>query len=289
MNLTPVLLYSHAEEPVTRALLSLCKSDEAFEIIEISLERLLGDAIIFDEIKDNQVKVQWSFDSGVSISNSADCYLINRVISVPEAIFRDFVDVDRAYAASEFRAYLAFAIESFPQCLAKPGPFGLSGNRYSLPKQWEIVKGANLGLCVPHYFLGDLSNVHVTSDLVCSSPYNYYYWKPIESTPPSASFAFKRPHGIPVICCIVGEQINMFPYRKDDELCSSCLPKIREVSRMLADLFDYKIAEILLFSTGNSGLNFGMISNIPYASERKSWFQAMIQTFFIKNILGQTT
>lgn len=128
-----VLLYSHSFEPITQVLLNSFDQDGG-GLIKISLSELLNNSCIFDEI-DEQIKLSWNFSNGLKITNSDQHYLINRVLSIPEEIFSDFAKEDRSYSLSEFRAYLAFAIEAFPNSFAKPGAFGLSGNRFSLPRQ----------------------------------------------------------------------------------------------------------------------------------------------------------
>lgn len=139
--MTPILLYSHAKEPITQILLS-STLDQKCGLIKLSLEDLLNKASIIDELNHDEVKINWNFPSGLKILNSNNFYLINRVISVPEEIFNDFSEEDRLYSMSEFSAYLAFAIEAFPNSFSKPGPFGLSGNRFSLPRQWGMIKKA---------------------------------------------------------------------------------------------------------------------------------------------------
>jgi len=67
---------------------------------------------------------------------------------------------------SEFRAYLAFAIEAFPSSFSKPGPFGLSGNRFSLPRQWEMIKKAEFTCDSPKYYLENMNFCPLKRDLV---------------------------------------------------------------------------------------------------------------------------
>lgn len=135
----PILLYSHPDEPITQALLS-SELDQNFNMIKLSLVTLLQDITIMDEFNNFDIKIEWQLPSGLKIFNSSDFYLINRVLSVPETLVCDFAEEDRNYSLSEFRAYLAFALEAFPYCFSRPGAFGLSGNRFSLLRQWEIVK-----------------------------------------------------------------------------------------------------------------------------------------------------
>jgi len=44
-------------------------------------------------------------------------------------------------------------------------------------------------------------------------------------------------------------------------------------------LFNYNIAEILFFIEGDD-FTFGMISNIPFASNKKNWFHEKVCVYF---------
>lgn len=280
----PVLLYSHADEPITRALF-FSELDQKFNMIKLSLELLLKETTIIDEFTENEVKVDWTLPSGSKISNSKDFYLINRIISVPDALFHDFVEEDRTYSLSEFRAYLAFAIEAFPCCFSRPGAFGLSGNHYSLPRQWERVQQSSLFVKVPRYYLGDMHYCTLRGEVIYSEPFNFYYWKPSTEVKYELSFAFERPKGKPIIACVIGDEIEIFPYYSHEFLSAEDVKVIEELSKDVAKLFNYPISESLFF-LGNHKVSFGMITNIPYASRNKKWFLSMINSFFIK-IMGR--
>ncbi len=273
----PVLIYSHADEPITHALFS-SELDQKFNMVKLSLESLLKDSVIIDEFDESEVKIDWTLSSGLKISNSKDFYIINRVLSIPEILFHDFSEEDRIYALSEFRSYLAFAIEAFPCCFSKPGAFGLSGNRFSLPRQWEMIKQSNLSVKVPNYYLGNVHYCGLKGDVVYSEPFNFYYWKPSEEIK-NTSFVFERPKGKPIIACIIGDEIGVFSYYPQDKLSSRDSELVKEHCRALSRSFNYPIAECLFF-LDDIEVNFGMISNIPYASRNKKWFSGMINSFF---------
>lgn len=276
----PVLLYSHIDEPITHALFS-SELDQKFNMIKLSLELLLENTTIIDEFDANEVKINWTLSSGSKISNSKDFYLINRVLSVPDSLFHDFAEEDKTYSLSEFRAYLAFAIEAFPCCFSKSGAFGLSGNCYSLPRQWEIVRQSNLFVRVPRYYLGNMYYCSLGGQIVYSDPFNFYYWKPNTEVKNKASFAFERPKGKPIIACIIGEEIEIFPYYSYEFLSLEEEKVIKQLSKNITKIFDYSISESLFF-LDNEEINFGMITNIPYASKNKKWFSNIINSFFIK-------
>jgi hypothetical protein len=278
----PVLLYSHLDEPITRALFS-SELDQKYHMIRLSLEFLLKDATIIDEFNANEIKIEWTLSSGLQIRNTKDFYLINRILSIPEALFCDFIEDDRTYSLSEFRAYLAFAIEAFPYCFSKPGAFGLSGNRYSLPRQWERVKQSHLHVRVPHYYLGNMRYCALNGEIVYSEPFNFYYWRSNTEANHETSFAFKRPKGKPIIACMIGDTIEVFSYYSYDPVPERDEEVIKALSKEISRLFDYSISESLFFLERGK-VNFGMITNIPFASKNKKWFFSAINSFFIEKL-----
>ncbi len=287
--MTPVFLYSHSEEPITSTILS-SSLDIELGIIKLSLRDLLKDTLILDEIDENGAKIEWTLPSGAKISNSNKFYLLNRVLSIPEDLFNDFAEEDKAYSISEFRAYLAFSIEAFPNCLDKPGAFGLSGNKFSLPRQWNIIKKANLDIATPIHYLGNLNFMNENDKKerwVFSTPNNYYYWKESQNSnfQNNFSFAFKKPPGVPVVCLVFGKKIEIFSYYPNDEISVENYSIIKECAHEITRLFEYNIAEILFFSNA-CGVSFGMISNIPYASKNKIWFSSMLSSFIKTEVLN---
>lgn len=284
--MTPILLYSHADEPITRALLSSTLDQSG--LIKLPLKALLDEACIIDEFDNEEVKIDWSFPSGLRITNSNDFYLINRVISVPEEIFCDFSEEDKLYSISEFRAYLAFAIEAFPNSFSKPGAFGLSGNRFSLPRQWETIKRAKCTFKTPNYYLGNMEFCPLMGDLVYSNPFDFYYWKPnldvidIDKT----SFVFLKPSGKPVVSFVIGERVKIFYCQSSDEISLKMNLLLKENSLLISRLFNHPIAEILFFVEENS-FTFGMISCVPYASNKKDWFLENISLYFEEKLMGK--
>lgn len=280
-KMTGILLYSHHNEPVTQVILS--HAQHGANIITLSIKELLDNVIIFDEISD-VVKLSWKLPCGKVISNSKDFYLINRVLDLPQDLFDDFHEDDKGYSRAEFYAYLLFALEAFPLSLSKPGPFGLSGNAYSLPRQWEMIKQETNEMLIPDYYFGAMSMCPYPqgedSNVVYSSPNNNYCWKPnkYEDNADSASFAFIKPKGVPVVCFMHGKEAKVFPFDAKETLSSEQEDLIKKNAHILNKIFKYKIAESLLF-IDKDVVSFGMISPLPHASRHKDWFnEAIIST-----------
>lgn len=117
----PVLLYSHTAEPVTQALLTSGLGKD-LSLVKLSLSNLLKDTSIFDEINDDEVKIEWTLPSGEKIHNSENYYLLNRILSIPEELFEEFDSEDRTYSMSEFRGYLTFGFKIVGEFIASWHP-----------------------------------------------------------------------------------------------------------------------------------------------------------------------
>ena len=275
-----VLLYSHENDPITKSLIDINKC-ETIDLIKISLEYFLNNISVCDEVSCCKTVINWILPSGLTIVNDRNFFLVNRVLSVPSDLMNNFNDEDKNYALCEFRSYLTFAIEAFPNCHAKPGAFGLSGNRYSLPRQWETVKSKHPNLSVPKYYLGNMAYCDLKKNIIYSNPNNYYNWRVEGCVDKKNNFAFEKPTGIPVIAYIIGELVEVYPYTDTHNLSAKNACLIKKIALEISTVFKFTIAEILFFLDHNH-LTFGMISNTPYSTKKKIWFATTIKNYFKK-------
>lgn len=281
----PLLIYSHAKEPITRALLdsSFC---EKWGGLSISVENFIAEMEVYDEFDESTVKINWWHSSSKTIiNNTKDYYLINRILSIPESFFKIFSTQDQAFVAAEYRAYFLFAMQAFPFSFVKPGPFGMCGNRFSLPRQWSIIKRSLTDLMsVPNFYLGNMKFCELTKNVVYSDPNNFYFWKPSEVKKEDFSFAFEKPDGLPVIGCVIGNHKTIFSYYENDHICEEMKSKILHSLDELQNLFGFSgILECLIF-LDRKQINFGMVNNLLLASKNKSWFTKHVKLFFEKEI-----
>src|SRR4051794_19900509 len=65
-----LLIYSHADEPITKALLSSAFIQKNDDLINLHLKALLNEVSIIDEFDHEEVKIDWTFYSGLRITNS---------------------------------------------------------------------------------------------------------------------------------------------------------------------------------------------------------------------------
>jgi len=118
-------------------------------------------------------------------------------------------------------------------------------------------------------------------NLVYTNPFDFYYWKSnydlidIDKT----SFAFLKPPGKPVVGCVIGDNVEIFCCESSDEISITLNLHLRKNSLLISRLFNYSIAEILFFVEEES-FTFGMISCVPYASNKKDWFPGNVSLYF---------
>lgn len=267
----PLLLYSSCQEPFTKWLL------QQGELIHaLSLQQLLEEVEILDAIEDGIAKICWQLPSKEELTNSSNQLLINRIESLPKALFEEFDPQDQSYALCELRAYLQFALQSFPKVSSRPGMDSLMGNCYSLPQQWDIVCKAGMNLFVPEYFLGEMKHCLFNAEqesIVYSHPYQYYFWK-ASPIPLEHHFAFKRPQGEPWLVCSTSHQAKAVPRGK----FSLSHPILEELAPKLCQVFEMPLAEMLFFVDDNK-ICFGMIHDIPYVSSKEPWFPKMAEAY----------
>ena len=282
----PILIYSHPKEPITQVLLSsfFCEKRGG---LAISIEKFIAKVDVYDEFDESSVRICWhDRDSGTKIYNTHEYYLINRILSLPEACFNNFSSTDRAFVAAEYKSYFLFAMQSFPFCFVKPGPFGLSGNRFSLPRQWDMVKHAKLKnrVCVPNFYLGNILLCDLKKNIVYSDPNNFYFWKPNKEVQKKYCFAFERPTGLPVIGSVIGDEINIFCYHSNDFIEEEKTAKISNILKELMKVFDCSnMLEFLIF-VDSEKVSFGMMNTLLFASKNKAWFIDCVISFFDKEM-----
>ena len=257
-----LLLYSHTNEPVTQALLS-----KGF--CALSVEEFLSSVEVMDEISEGIPKISWTLKNGVVVNNR-DWIIINRVLSISEDFFRNFVPEDRAYALAEVRAYFQFSLTAFESITERPGSHGLSGNRFSLPQQWSMVEDTIPALSIPQYEMGLLSDQENT---VNSSIYNYYLWRP--GYKKETCFGFIKPKGVPILGSFFGTTAFTTPLDSQERVNSAVGDRLEGYICDLKRLFEFWIGECLFFVDGQT-ITFGMISNIPYATKKLPTFNQRV-------------
>jgi hypothetical protein len=285
-----LLIHDNQPDPIVSAILS-AKDQWSEPIVALSVEQILQDAIIFDEIEDGQPRLSWTFSDPMigTIRNHPDIKLVSRLRSVPPALFADFHSEDKEYALTEFHAYMTFALNAFPVKLNSPGFFGLAGNQFPFPIQWDLVKKASLGLAVPSYYLG--ATLHCPFDfgsqpVILNHTYGYRHWKPGGRPTGPSTFAVLRPQGDPYFCLVIGGESLVLEGPGAPSLNPDLSARLRSLAVKVSEVLSSPIAEILFFVSGDQ-ITFGVLDIVPAATTGHPLFGDLVirglQGFFERN------
>lgn len=243
------------DEAITRCIVDNRKNI-AVTIKTISLHELMTEYEICDEIRDTGTHIKWIKGLDSPISNT-DYFILNRVLYVPQILFRDFAKKDKEYAQREMEAYLGFSFNAFAG-IGNQSANGACVDSVSLPKQWKKV-GKEFAISSPNYYWGPCSFNHLKNkdNLVYSTIYNFLHWSiSAEPTRGNHVFCFEKPQGSPVfILSIGGKQL----ITTDMSLSSELQKELKILAGKINKFFNHFISEILIFIDGVS-LSFGCIN-----------------------------
>ncbi len=267
-----ILIVSHSlDETITRCIMDNKKKIKA-NITIISLQELIADYEIFDEVSDSGTCIKWYKGSDQYISN-VDHFLLNRVLYVPNTLFNNFIKVDREYAQRELEAYIGFSFNAFSG-IGNQLANGSCVESISLPQQWSRVK-KEFNINVPNYYWGPIYNNSLNNKdiLVYSQIYNFLNWSVTGALPKEKHvFCFEKPQGQPVFILSVGnEQLIttgvILPIEIQDRL--------KTITRKINKFLNHFISEILIFVNGMD-LHFGCINPEIIRSNENSDFERFI-------------
>jgi hypothetical protein len=277
-----LLIYTDSQEPITHLLLD---NQQALGLKALCAKELLEEECqIFDTFNPEKTEINWFSPKFGNITNSEDILVINRVTHVPIDWFTDFQLSDREYARNEFWAYLAFALNAFPQISEKPGPAGLNSGCYPLTEQWKRVNFLSQGsLSTPDFFIGpaELAPKEWNQMAICTQPYSFYDWKevPYESKEADSLFCMKKPNGFPILASVVGENVAFCYKEETPDVCIAELEaKLRQISLAISSHFQFFVSEVLFFYEKNK-ITFGMIYNIPISTCYMPDFDSRVLSF----------
>lgn len=272
MSKKNIVIVSHSlDETITRCIRDNIKNFEV-NIKIISLQELMSDYTIFDEVSDRGTCINWSKGLDHPISNS-NHFLLNRVLYVPDRLFINFAKIDREYAQRELEAYIGFSFNAFTG-IGNQLANGACVVSISLPQQWHrIVK--ELGINVPNYYWGPYiyNNLANKDTLVYSRIYNFLNWS-ITLNPKKENhiFCFEKPPGQPVFILSIG---NKQLITSDIILSSEVKNRLEILVGRLNKFFNHFVSEILIFVNGLE-LNFGCINPEVIRSNKNKNFDDFV-------------
>lgn len=295
-----LLIHDERNDPISNVLLRQQLRVEALlgeRLVALSLAKILQDATIYDVIENGHPRLNWSFSDLEPISNTLDVKLVNRVSRVPQELFHDFHPEDREYAHIEFSAYMNFALNAFECKLGEPGFFGLCGQRYPMPLQWNLLQRAGLAVQLPRYYLGtphfcpfDFSKDN--SEFIINHTYGYRHWKPGGRPEGKNVFAVRRPGGSPYFAFVVDQEVLVMAGPQSSPISQILSERIKFISLEIAKCLKSPIAELLFFVEGES-ITFGVADTIPVATIHHPEFDDTlllgIKGFFERQSYGKSS
>ena len=279
MSKKRILVVSHSlEEAITQCILKNKQHiEEDFSVV--SLQELISDYDIFDELDDARKIITWYQDNKKCISNT-DHFLLNRVLCVPNTLFNHFTKNDREYAQRELSAYLGFSFNTFSG-IGNKSANGVCATIASLPQQWDTIKN-KFKAKTPNYYWGPnyYNSLNEKNILVYSGIYNFLNWSITEKVPQDNHvFCFEKPKGDPVFILSIGnEQLvtSAFSITKNIE------HNLKKLAREINNFFNYFISETLIFIDDGT-LNFGCINPEVIRSTKNTYFDE----FICKNLMNE--
>lgn len=268
-----IVIVSHSlDEAITQCIKNNIKNLEA-DIQMITLQELISDYEIFDEVNDVGTNIKWV--KGLNQISNTDYYLLNRVLYVPHSLFTNFTKVDREYAQREFEAYIGFSFNAF-NGIGNHLANGACVDNLSLPKQWSAI-AKKFEMNVPNYYWGPYAynQLNNKNKLVYSKIFNFLNWsvnsKPIEE---NHIFCFEKPEGHPVFILSIGDK---YLITADISLPHKLKDKLKFLAQSVNQFFNHFISEILVFIHGEN-LIFSCINPDIIRSNKNKEFEHFVCT-----------
>ncbi|KRE89115.1 hypothetical protein ASG87_06135 [Frateuria sp. Soil773] len=137
---------------------------------------------------------------------------------------------------------------------------GASLVQLPLPTQWHVVARSGIAVAVPRYVFGFGESIPDTSalrDPIRKSIWSYFSWRDGDVIDGPAGtrnrFYVERPQGIPLLGARIGDEIVTRPLRGER------IPepeRLRHVTRLVSDLFDCPLCEMLFYYGDDGVLTF---------------------------------
>lgn len=256
MNINNLLITSSSDEVITKCILDN-RHKIGLDIEVVTTRDLLENYDINDEINDEETIIRWIKPDGKVITNK-DMVLLNRVVRIPDSLFKNFVKQDRCYARSEFSAYIGFAFNAFDGIDNKSYD-GVCVTMHSLPEQWLKVEDIE-NIIIPDFYWGPKKLCPYRSDenYMCTEVGNLLNWQKsyiIDSL--DNVFFFKKPGGIAIFTITIGTKTIV---ESGKRLSNNIEYELIKLSQKIRNKFNYFIFETLFF-INEQMITFGCINH----------------------------
>ena len=282
-NKQTLVVVSHSRDETITKYIAKNESFLDFNIRIVTLQELLSEYEIFDEVNDKHILIKWYKKNTPCISN-IDHILLNRVMYIPDELFNNFIKKDVEYATHELEAYIGFAFNGF-KGVGNKFANGVCAKSTSLPQQWNVVR-QKISINIPNYYWGPMSNNHLknTTRVVYSQIYNFLNWSTTnykKKIKAKQIFCFEKPIGEPVFICSIGHAQFI---TSEIDLSLDLQSRLKTITLQINQIFNHFISEILIFING-AQLTFGCINYEIVRSHKQKNFDSFVCDNLVSEIL----
>ena len=259
-----ILLLSQEDNPILRLIERHARAKD-YNFLYINSKDLVHRLLVDDRVTDNgDVALKWQIGEQ-AFTHQDVSGVLNLLEQVDYTEFQNFGD-DSLFLWRELNAYLAFALNHFPNVINKPMGDELSGATRSLCFQWELVKQRFPSLSIPKWFFGSgckLSRVFSIhwQTIISNNPFKEVCWSRVGITkldPEKPYLHYELPQGQSVWIIVLDENIWACP--SNYPLSSKVLKTIEQVALSLCRYFKLRWAKVLFFyQSEEEHLTFGSI------------------------------
>ena len=243
---------------------------------------LVHDLTVCDAVNGpNDVEIEWSVDD-ITFTGRQVAGVINLLDDLDFGEFHHVHADDRLFAWHEWRAYLAFALSSFPNVINPPLCQSLSGTTRSLCFQWLAMQQIDSSVAVPRWLYGlsrefPLFFIRRCRTVVSTDPFDLGRWdpKPDEWVNPNKPYLFyEAPFGEPIQTTVFDDQGWVWPLPSGLYVPEAVEERIRDLSVCLTRRLGLRWAQTQFFYNSHpQRLTFGSIQ----PSRDLDWAPAYIQ------------
>lgn len=260
------------------------------KVLRLDSEALIHDLTVCDVVSGpTGIEVEWSVHD-ITFTGRKLAGVINVLDDLDFDTFNHVDSQDRVFAWHEFRSYLAFALNVFPNVINPPACNNLAGSTRSLCYQWLAMQRIDSSIAVPRWVYGlsrdfPLYFVRRCRTVVSTDPFDVHRWDPRAApwVDPNIPYLFyEAPFGHPVQVTVFDDQSWVWPLPSGHYIPETVEERIRELSVRLTQTFGLRWALTQFFySSHPPRLTFGAIEPSPALE----WAPAYIQTRVVDAVM----
>lgn len=229
-------------------------------VLAVSSRDLVEDLEVRDDVVGGRTRIAWRLGD-VRLDGAEVTGVLNRLDDLDIGAFADLPSTAAAFTWRELRAYLIFALSTFPRVVNPPEGQALSGAGESLGRQWRRLSPV---VPCPRWWFGRAAEApgwarRPGRRLATSQPWGLPSWRPVDldDAPPTGSLLFHEvPAGHPVDVWLVGREI--WVHAPHVRLPGDVVDRIRDVVERARGGSRHVMARARFFYTATpSLLSFG--------------------------------